>query len=86
LLLAILLQKTLKGRLLIIVCGTMQGEIVFAYFLKRFQFSYPIGTLAYLDVCVLISTLLLGWSFLENAGTILQNHFRFSQKGKQNST
>jgi hypothetical protein len=84
--LAVLLQKTLKGRLLIVVSGTIQGEIIYAYFLSSFEFSYPITSLAYLDVCALISVLLVGWSCLENMGAILQSHFSFLEKGKQKSS
>ncbi|MEW9049814.1 MAG: hypothetical protein AB2392_01560 [Neobacillus sp.] len=84
--LAVLLQKTLKGRLLVIVCGTMQGEIVYSYFLSRLEFSYPISSLEYLDVWALITVLLLVWSLLENTGTILQNHFNFMEKQKQKSS
>ncbi|MGX6442583.1 YphA family membrane protein [Neobacillus sp. K501] len=84
--LAILLQKTLSGRLLIIVSGTMQGEVLYGYYLTKFNFSYPIGTLAYLDVCALISLLLISWSILENASTIFQNHIHLFEKGKQKSS
>jgi len=84
--LAILLQKTLKGRLLIMICGTMQGEFLYAFILNKFPFPHPIGAFEYLDVCSLITALLVGWSFLENAGVIVQNHFHFFEKGKQKST
>jgi hypothetical protein len=84
--LAILLQKTLKGRLLIILAGTMQGEFLYAYFLSKYQFPYTIGAFAYLDVCALISALLVGWSIFENAGVFLQNHLHFLEKGKQKSS
>jgi hypothetical protein len=84
--LGVLLQKTLKGRLLVIVCGTMQGEIVYSYFLNRLEFSYPISSLAYLDVWALITALLLAWSFLENTGAFLQNHFSYMEKQKQKSS
>jgi hypothetical protein len=84
--LAILLQKTLKGRLLIIVSGTMQGEFLYAYILNKLQFSYSVGAFAYLDVCSLIAALLVGWSLLENAGSIFQNHVHFFEKGKQKSS
>ncbi|WHY84458.1 hypothetical protein QNH39_17565 [Neobacillus novalis] len=84
--LAILLQKTLKGRLLIIVSGTMQGEFLYAYILNKLQFTYSVGALAYLDICSLIAALLAGWSFLENAGSIFQNHFHFFEKAKQKSS
>jgi hypothetical protein len=84
--LAIVLQQTLKGRLLIVVSGTMQGELLYAYILSKFQFPYPIAAFAYLDVCSLVVVLLLVWSLLENAGTIFQNYFHFWEKGKQKSS
>lgn len=84
--LAIILQKSLKDRLLIIVSGTMQGEILYAFYLSKFEFSYPIGAIAYLDVSALTILLLVSWSALENAGTFFQNHFHFLEKGKQKSS
>lgn len=84
--LAILLQKTLKGRLFIILSGTMQGEILYAYILNKYQFPYSIGGFEYLDVLSLMSALLVGWSCFENAGIIFQNHFHFSEKAKQKSS
>ncbi len=84
--LAILLQKTLKGRLLIIISGTMQGEFLYAYTLSKFPFPYSIGSFEYLDVCALIVALLIGWSLMENAGAYAQNHLHFFEKGRQKSS
>jgi hypothetical protein len=84
--LSILLQKGLKGRLLMVASGTMQGEILYAYILKKFDFPYPIGTLTYLDAFALTSILLVGWSLLENAGIYFENNFTLNQKGKQKSS
>ena len=84
--LAILLQKNLKGRLLIVICGTMQGEFLYAFILSKYDFPYPIGAFAYLDACSLISALLASWSILENSGTFFQNHFQFFEKAKQKSS
>lgn len=84
--LAIILQKSLRGRLLIVINGTMQGEFLYAFILNKYHFPYSIGALAYLDVCALISFLLVGWSFFENAGAIFQNHFNFTEKAKQKSS
>ncbi|MEH6906930.1 hypothetical protein V7103_18450 [Neobacillus drentensis] len=84
--LAILLQKTLKGRLLILFAGAMQGEILYALILNKFQFPYLIGAYASLDVCSLTALLLVGWSALENVGTVMQNYFHFFEKGKQKSS
>lgn len=84
--LAILLQKGLRGRLLMIASGTMQGEILYAYILRKFDFPYSIGTLSYLDTFALTSVLLVGWSCLENAGFYFENNSNIGHKGKQNSS
>jgi hypothetical protein len=84
--LALLLQKTFKGRMLIIVIGTMQGEFLYAYILSKYDFPYTIGSFAYLDVCFLISAILLGWSCLENAGTYFGSHFNLLGKSKQKTS
>ncbi|MCL6571342.1 MAG: hypothetical protein K6T88_06590 [Bacillus sp. (in: Bacteria)] len=84
--LSILLQKPLKGRLIVFVSGAIQGEILFAYILSGFQITYPIGAFAFLDVCSITATLLVGWSCLENASVFVQNHFHFFEKGKQKSS
>jgi hypothetical protein len=84
--LAILLQKNLKGRLLIAICGTMQGEFLYAYTLSKFPFPYEIGGFEYLDACALISALLVAWSAIENAGTYFQTHYHFFERGKQKSS
>jgi hypothetical protein len=84
--LSILLQKKLKDRLLMVASGTMQGEILYSYILKKFDFPYSVGTLSYLDAFALASILLVGWSILENAGFYFENNFSLSQKGKQKSS
>lgn len=72
--LSILLQSNLRGRILIAISGTMQGEFLYAYILSKYSNPYPIGSLAYLDVCLLISAFLVVWSCLENAGAFFGNH------------
>lgn len=84
--LAVLLQKGLKDRLLIITSGSMQGEILYAFILRKYDFPYPIGTLAYLDVFTISISLLTAWSFLENASIYFENYYHLNQKGKQKSS
>lgn len=84
--LSIILQKTLKGRLLMLISGMMQGEFLYAYILNKYPFPYSIGDFSYLDVCSLTSALLLGWSCLENAGGFFENYFSSIEKGKQKSS
>lgn len=84
--LSLLLQKTLKGRILIVVSGMVQGELLNGYILHSLHLSSQIGSLAFLDACSIIVLILAGWSFLENAGAILQQHFHFLEKAKQKSS
>jgi hypothetical protein len=84
--LSILLQKGLKGRLLMVASGTMQGEFLYAYILRKFDFPYSAGTLTYLDAFAIITILLVGWSCLENAGIYFENNFTLNQKSKQKSS
>jgi len=84
--LTLLLQRSIKGRLVTVICGTMQGEIMYAYILSKYQFSYEIGGFSYLDVCSLIIVFITAWSILENLGVILQNQFPFFGRIKQKSS
>jgi hypothetical protein len=84
--LSLLLQKSLKGRLLIIACGTIQGEAVYAYILSKYPFSYPVGAPEYLDIFMLIAAVLTGWSCLENAGPYFSQYFNLTGKGKPKSS
>ncbi|WP_462412045.1 YphA family membrane protein [Neobacillus sp. Marseille-QA0830] len=84
--LSMLLQKTLRGRLVIVVSGTMQGDILYAYIVKRLDFPYEIGSMDYLNVLSLTALLLSGWSLLEHTGAVLQNAFHLQEKTKQKSS
>jgi hypothetical protein len=84
--LAILLQKSLRGRLLIIISGTLQGEILYTYILNKYGFPYQISSFAYLDACSLTAALLLGWSFIEYVGSYYDSHFKIMEREKQKSS
>ncbi len=84
--LTIVLQKKVKGRLVIALSGTMQGEFLTAYILNKLQIPYSIAGFAYLDVCSLITALLVCWSILENASSFLQSHFPFLERTRQKSS
>lgn len=81
-----LLQKTLAGRLAAIISGTMQGEILYAFILSKFNFHYPIGAPGYLDAWALTSGLLVAWSMLESAGTFIGLHFQSVHRSRQKSS
>jgi hypothetical protein len=82
----VLLQKTLRGRLFIMISGTMQGEILYAFILNKHHFPYPIGSFEYLDVFSLTMALLTGWSCLETASLFFEKYIQSGQKDKQKSS
>jgi hypothetical protein len=82
--LAAILEKTLRGRFIIMISGTMQGEILFAYILKKYHFSFPIGSFEYLDVFSLTMVLLAGWSCIEAASVFFEKYVHSGQKVTKN--
>lgn len=84
--LAVMLQKSLKGRLFILISGTMQGEILYAFILSKHGFPYQIGGFAYLDAFALTAILLIVWSGIENMGSFFEHSFQADEKGKQKSS
>ncbi|MGG5253781.1 YphA family membrane protein [Neobacillus sp. SM06] len=84
--LAILLQKNIWGRLFILISGTMQGEILYAFILSKYGFGYPIAGLAYLDSFSLTAVLLILWSGMENFSVLFERHINVAERGKEKSS
>ncbi len=84
--LAILLQKSVRGRLFVLISGTIQGEILYAYILSKYGFPYPIAGLGYLDSFSLTAALLILWSRMENLGFYFERHFNVAERGKEKSS
>lgn len=84
--LVILLQKKLKARLLIIISGMMQGEILFAYILSNYGFPYQVGSLECLDALALASLLQIGWSYIEYIALLFEGFINTVQKNKQKTS
>lgn len=64
--LTLLLHKTNHGRILSLIAGFLQGEIVFATILGKMEFPYLISSFAFLDSLLLSLAVLLAWSGLES--------------------
>lgn len=84
--LSILLQKDLRGRLQVLISGSMQGDILYAYILSKHGFPYKIGAYAYLDAFALTAALLIAWTGIENMGMYFEQTFHVYSKGKQKSS
>lgn len=63
--LSLLLHKKQSRRLVSLVWGFLQGEILYAAVLWRFNFPYTISSLAFLDILIISATMLLAWSAIE---------------------
>lgn len=84
--LTILLQKNGHDRLFILIIGFMQGELLYACILRRYHFSYPVGSLGSLDAFSLTLLIIIGWSFFEYAVSFFESNLNAEQKDKQKSS
>lgn len=64
--LAILLQKSGYNRGLVLIAGSLQGEVLYAAVLERYGFPYFVASLEYLDVLIISLAVLFVWSKLES--------------------
>ncbi|MBA2870159.1 hypothetical protein HNQ85_000417 [Anoxybacillus calidus] len=74
----IMLYGDFYSRLLCFIIGACQGDFLYAVILKRFSFSYVIGSLAFFDMLLISWSLMFGWFVLENASAYVD---LFAQKG-----
>ena len=80
---AIFLHSDKKQRIVMMLIGTIQGEIFYAYIIRKFSFLYPTATLAFLDVLALTLILTLTWSGLENFAKYFEKYFQADKTEKQ---
>ncbi|MBS2770245.1 MULTISPECIES: YphA family membrane protein [Anoxybacillaceae] len=62
----LMLHHHFQERLLCIIAGSCQGEMMYAFVIKTYSFPYAIGSLAFLDELSLSCVCLALWSALEN--------------------
>ena len=81
---AILLQNSVKWRLILISIGTFQGELLISLVLRE-NFFLDIGGYAYLDTLALSAGIIVFWSFLEHMRTWLNTSMTAFEKNKKSS-
>ncbi|MBB6444714.1 YphA family membrane protein [Bacillus benzoevorans] len=79
----LLLHSDKNKRILSLLFGMVHGEIFYAYILKKFTFSYPISSPAFLDALALACVLVLTWNSLELITAFFNKYFQSVEKGKQ---
>lgn len=84
--LSVLLHQKLIWRIITIVTGCIYGELLFAMIIHRFSFPYTIGSMTFLDICSLTTTMLFGWFGLKVVIGFFENHYQTIEREKQNTT
>ncbi|RHW41236.1 hypothetical protein D1B31_09910 [Neobacillus notoginsengisoli] len=82
---AIILQRSVKWRLMLVAIGTFQGEVLVSMVLRD-TFSLDIGGYAYLDALSMTAAFVLFWSFLEAAKTWLNSSIVVFERNKKSSS
>jgi hypothetical protein len=80
--LTLLLIKDRKKRVLCMMIGACQGELLYAFILKNFPFEYEIGALSFLDVMALSVFTIFIWSALEYTIKYFDTYFEKTTKEK----
>ncbi len=79
----LLLHSDKRARLLSLWFGMVHGEILYAFILKRFSFSYPISSLAFLDAFAIAGMMVLVWNGMELFTAHFNKYFQSVEKEKQ---
>jgi len=80
---AVFLHSDKKQRILAMMLGMIQGEILYALILIKYSFIHPVAALASLDVVALASAILITWNSLELMTSYFSRHWNTVEKEKQ---
>lgn len=84
--LCVLLHHNKWNRAYILVCGTIQGEIIYSQILQRIGFVYPIGLQTFLNAFAASFIILFFWSLAETIMVNMDQYVNSHIRGKQKST
>lgn len=80
---SLLLYSDHQKRILSLLFGLVHGEIFYAFILKKFSFTYPISSPAFLDCLSLACVLVLAWNCLELITGFFNKFVQSIEKEKQ---
>ncbi|WP_102345759.1 YphA family membrane protein [Bacillus sp. Marseille-P3661] len=80
--LTLMLLKDSSHRMMVMIIGVCNGELLYTYILSRFSFPHEIGSFQFLDVMAIMTLLVMFWSILEKVTMIWETHFQARTKGK----
>ncbi|MGG0716681.1 hypothetical protein ABE096_03655 [Robertmurraya massiliosenegalensis] len=81
--LTLLLYNDLKFRIVILICGTIHGEFLYAFVLKNITSSYLIGSFAFFDVIALSVGIMLIIHAFKRVSLYFEYQIKHLERGKQ---
>lgn len=84
--LTIMLQSEVRMRMYTLLAGVLQGELLYSFVLRQNGFTYPIGSLEFLDFAALAVAILLLWSGLKFTAAYFNTHFNHFEREKHKSS
>ncbi|MDQ0271094.1 YphA family membrane protein [Cytobacillus purgationiresistens] len=82
--LAIMLHENRLMRVVIILMGAVNGEVLYALIISKFSFPHTVGSLMSLDAIALSVAFVAIWNALEYSASYFEVHLNQLEKEKQN--
>ncbi|WLR56534.1 hypothetical protein LC048_06415 [Mesobacillus subterraneus] len=84
--LAVLLHKDRHDRILAMISGFLQGDILFSAILWKFNFPYAVASMGFMDILFISIGLLLAWSGIESMIAVMSGSAINQVEGEEQKT
>jgi hypothetical protein len=84
--LAVLLHKDRHDRILALISGFLQGDILFSAILWKFKFPYAAASMVFMDILFISLGLLLAWSAIESMIAVMSGSTINHVEGEEQKT
>jgi hypothetical protein len=84
--LAVLLHKDCHNRMLTLITGFLQGDILFSVVLSQFDFPYAVASMTFMDITVISMGMLIAWSAVESIMAVMSKSALNEAEGEEQKT
>ncbi|WP_079509569.1 YphA family membrane protein [Mesobacillus jeotgali] len=84
--LAILLHKDYHNRMLSLITGFLQGDILFSVVLSQFNFPYAVASMTFMDITFISMGMLIAWSAVESIIAVMSKSTLNEAEGEEQKT
>ncbi|MBU8879110.1 hypothetical protein BGM26_08945 [Bacillus sp. FJAT-29790] len=81
--LTVMLQENRLNRILIVLLGSIQGDLLYALILSKYSFPYLVGSFAFFDAAALSTIMLTIWNGVEFLAAYYEKHYNQIEREKQ---